>query len=93
MLGDTVRFETNPHVIAGHAVGTAQLLFGSGGNAEMIVPYQDGPNTRLEAYSSRSRASEWVDGGAVSPPNADIDSQGENSPRFAMDHNELLYAL
>jgi hypothetical protein len=91
--GDTVRFEANPHVIAGRAIGTAQLLFGAGGNAEMIVPYQDGSNTRLEAYSSRSRASEWVDAGAVSPPDADVDSQGENAPRFAMDRNELLYAL
>jgi hypothetical protein len=90
---DFVRFEASPHAIAGHAVGTAKLLFGSGGNVEMIVPYQDGPNTRLEAYSSRSRASVWTDGGPISPAGADIDGQGENSPRFAMDHNELLYAL
>jgi hypothetical protein len=91
--GDGVRFEANPHAIADHAIGTAQLLFGSGGNAEMIVPYQDGPDTQLESYSSRSRASEWVDGGNVSPPDADVDGEGENSPRFAMDRNELLYAL
>ncbi len=91
--GDAVRFEASPRIIAGHATGAAQLLFGSGGNAEMIVPFQDGPDTRLEAYSSRSRASEWVDRGAISPPGTDIDGQGENSPRFAMDHNEVLYAL
>ena len=87
------RFETQARSIASGVVGTPQFLFGSGGDIEMIAPVSERRLSRLEAFSSRDGGDTFHDLGAITLPSADIDAQGESSPRFAMDRNELLYAV
>jgi len=90
---DRLHFERTPNSVARDVVGTPQFLFGSGGDIEMIAAVQRGGVAHLEAFSSRSQGDTFIDEGPVSPVGVDIDASGESSPRFAMDRNELLYAL
>jgi len=89
---DSPVFETAPRVVAG-ATGTPRFLFGSAGDLEMIAVEQNRKHSVLHAFSSRDQGSTFSDGGAISSPAADVDAQGENSPRFAMSPDERLYAL
>jgi hypothetical protein len=89
----SARFETEPHLVAPGAVGTPQFLFGAGGDIEMIVAIEDHGRSRLDALTSRNGGDTFRDLGPITEPGTDVDAQGENAPRFAMDRDELLYAL
>ena len=91
--GATARFETAPRLVAPGAVGTAQFLFGSGGDIEMIAAIGNRGRSRLDALTSRDGGDTFRDLGPITESGTDIDAQGENAPRFAMDREEVLYAL
>jgi hypothetical protein len=88
-----IRFESEPRSIGSGAVGTPQFLFGSGGDIEMIAPVAGHGRSRLDAFASHDGGDTFRDLGAITLPAADVDASGENSPRFAMDRDELLYAV
>jgi len=88
-----IRFESEPHSVGAGAVGTPQFLFGSGGDIEMIASVAEHGRSRLDAFASRDGGDTFRDLGSITRPSADIDAQGESSPRFAMDRDELLSAV
>ncbi|HTX56899.1 MAG TPA: sialidase family protein [Candidatus Acidoferrales bacterium] len=91
--GQQLHFEAVPIRISPNAIGTAQFQFGAAGDIEAIASVERDGTAQLEAFSSRTQGNDFVDEGPISPAHTGIDVSAESSPRFAMDRDELLYAL